>query len=273
MSDPVSMVALGAALGGVAGKVAERTWDSAERWLSNRFGSHAPAARGQAQANAADFVQMLTDRVRTLEEERAIDATKVAEAERHPQFSALLQDTLLGAAQTDDKQKHALLADVVALRLASGAETTASLAAPLAASAVARATGRQLRMMGLMCLIEEIRPKYIDSEEHFRSWLGMTLRPFTDYDFYKIDALHLAALACVTFDPTSQRDLSMILGFKAVLLIGRLADLTGVEGFTELQGNWDEGLAGVQLTSVGSIIGGLVFNQMTGAKLQLPNWP
>lgn len=273
MSDPVSIIAVAAAVGGMAGKVAERTWDSAERWLSNRFGSHALAVRNQAQANSAEFVQILADRVRVLEERREIDASAVEETERHPQFSALLQDTLLSAAQTNDREKHAILADIIALRLASDAETTAALAAPLAASAVARATSRQLRLMGLVCLIDEIWPSKGSTKEHFREWLSQMLEPFNDYEFYTMDALHLAAVACITFDPRSGRDLSTILNLKAVLLLKELVDLTNVRGFPDLQSNWDEGLAGVQLTSVGSIIGGLVFNQLTGATLQLPKWP
>ncbi len=271
--DSVSIAAVAGAFGGVAGKVAEKTWDSAEKWLSARFGSHAPAVRVKAGANAAQFVQLLAERVRVLEEASELSAATVECAVQHPQFSAMLHDALLNAAQTDDSSKHGLLADIVAVRLAADAESTVALASPLAVTAVSRATPRQLHLLGLICVVGEIRPKRLGSEVHFRQWLTAVLKPFQHFQFYKIDALHLAALAATTFDPTSQRSLSAILNFKGVLLLINLVTFETVPGFLELQGNWDEGLAGVQLTSVGSIIGGLVFNQLSGARLQMPKWP
>lgn len=273
MSDPLSVVAVAAAVGGLASKVAEKTWDSAERWLGDRFGTHASSVREQARTNTAEFVLMLAERVRALEDRRQVDASTLKSAERHPQFASLLQDTLLNAAQTDDRAKHALLADIIAVRLASGSETTAALASPLAGSAVARATSRQLQMLGLMCVVDELRPKRLDSAEHFRSWLSMVLAPFAGFEFQRIDALHLVALSCIAFHTSSERDLSSVLNMKAILLLHQIVDFEGVYGFRELQGNWDEGLAGVQLTSVGSIIGGLVFNRQAGASLELPEWP
>jgi hypothetical protein len=46
-------------------------------------------------------------------------------------------------------------------------------------------------------------------------------------------------------------------------------DITAVEA---LQINWNMGLAGVALTSVGSIVGGLAFDQITGWKSGMPMW-
>ena len=39
-----------------------------------------------------------------------------------------------------------------------------------------------------------------------------------------------------------------------------------------LQISWDFGLAGVRLTSVGSIVGGLVLGQLKGKDYGLPDW-
>jgi hypothetical protein len=37
MPDPVSMIALGAAIGGAAGKFVEKAWDSGEKWAASRL--------------------------------------------------------------------------------------------------------------------------------------------------------------------------------------------------------------------------------------------
>src|SRR5712671_355975 len=126
MPDPASLVALGAAIGGAAGKLAERTWDSSERWLRERFGSHSKEVKERARTNTAHFIERLILRVEALEHQHKI-RDKQADAQTHPEFSALLQRSLLNAAQTEDKIKQDLLAGLVASRLASNAETTLAL--------------------------------------------------------------------------------------------------------------------------------------------------
>ena len=75
MPDPISLVAFGAAIGGAAGKFAERAWDSADRWLAERFGSHAAEAQARARLNAGAFVSELAAKISNLETEQRIDAS------------------------------------------------------------------------------------------------------------------------------------------------------------------------------------------------------
>ena len=159
MVDPLSLIAAGAAVGGLASKVAEKAWDSGERWLREKFGSHADEAQEQARENAAKFVHQLAVRVAVLEKQRELDQVKIADAQRHPQFSALLQQTILNAAKTKDDDKLDLLARLVATRLTANAETTFALASDLASDAIARSTRRQLELMALCCFLDEIRPR------------------------------------------------------------------------------------------------------------------
>ena len=56
MADPHSLIAAGAVVGGLASKIAEKAWDSGERWLRERFASHAAEAQEQAYENAAKFI-------------------------------------------------------------------------------------------------------------------------------------------------------------------------------------------------------------------------
>jgi len=49
-------------------------------------------------------------------------------------------------------------------------------------------------------------------------------------------------------------------------------DFKHVSILDTLQSNWDGGLAGVQLTSVGSIVGGLSLSQIMGEDFGPPDW-
>jgi hypothetical protein len=276
MTDPLSLVVAGAAIGGLASKVVEKTWDSGERWLRERFGAHTEEAREQARENAAKFVYQLATRVAELEKHHMLKEENVSETQRDPQFSSILQQTILNSAKTSDDKKHDLLARLVADRLASKSETTLALASDLASDAITRSTRRQLELMALCCFLDEIRPREpIPTAAAYHKWLAINLRPFEDFEFVEVDASHLVAIACATYDPASKRSLSVLLMFKAgTHLIEQLFedDFRHIPIIDTLQIGWDSGLAGVRLTSVGSIVGGLSLSQIKGKDLGLPDW-
>jgi hypothetical protein len=276
MTDPLSLVAAGAAIGGIASKVVEKTWDSGERWLRERFGSHAVEAREQARENAAKFVHQLAVRVAVLEKHHMLKQEKVSDTQQDPQFSSLLQQTILNSAKTSDDKKHDLLARLVAARLASSAETTGALASDLASDAIARSTRRQLELMALCCFLDEIRPRDpIPTAADYHEWLGIQLRPFENFEFVEVDARHLVAIACASYDPASTRTLAVVLLFKAgIHLVKQLHDddFRHIPIIDTLQISWDIGLAGVRLTSVGSIVGGLSLSQIKGTDVGPPDW-
>jgi hypothetical protein len=215
MPDPISLIALAAAVGGVAGKFAEKTWESSERWLSERFGSHAAAAREQARENAADFVRQLARHIKALEDGHSVDQHQINASATHPQFSSLLQRSVLNAAETDESEKHNLLAQLIAIRLRSSAETTLALASQLASDAIAHSTRRQLTLMAIRCFFEEIRPRKGLTFLQYKGWIEICLDPFAEFEFHVIDAKHLVAIACATYDPTSLQDLGSMLAMKA----------------------------------------------------------
>lgn len=121
MPEPLSSI-LTAAGGAVASEVAKKTWHSAERWLREKFGSHAVAIQDCARENATAFVHQLAVRVAILENRNELKESAATDAESDPQVSSLLQKSLLNSAKTGDAQKHELLAHLVAARLASNAE-------------------------------------------------------------------------------------------------------------------------------------------------------
>jgi hypothetical protein len=271
MSDPLSLVALGAAIGGAAGKVAEKAWDSAAEWLRARFASHSEATQARAKANAANFVNELARATKALEDDGRIDEEVLREAQSHPQFSLLLQQALLGAAQTDDVEKHRLLSHVVATRLASASESTLALATSMACEAVSGATHRQLHLMGLLAFLHDVRPRDSLRPGTHCAWLDAVLKPFEDVEFHEIDALHLVALGAASYDPTSERGLLLLLCMKVRIQYDEHAfDESRAYGVLDVW--WREGLSGVQLTSVGLLVGGLVFDEVRGAQVGLPKW-
>ena len=122
MSDPLSLVAPGAAVGGATGKFVKKAWDSGERWITNYFSDHRPNAIAQAQANSLEFVQELATRVKRLKEKGSVSKEQLEAAQEQPDFSVALQKAMLTAAQTSDSQKHQLLAVILSERLQSSTD-------------------------------------------------------------------------------------------------------------------------------------------------------
>jgi len=282
MADPLSLIALGAAVGGAAGKFTEKAWDAGERWLKQFFRDHAPAANEAAQVNSARFLLELAQRIKILEDSQRVSGDTIDSAQDNPQFSVILQRAILGASQTENSEKHRLLAQLVAERLAVPPESTFALAVKLACDAVAVLNSAQLRLLALAVALHEIRPRAPMPADDYRQWLDGLLAPVLspylhDHAEYKeIDVLHLSALGCVTYDRTSERALEWVLSIKNGLFKGGFA--FDYPSFKEsdlgwyLDHIWVEGFAGVSLTSIGSVIGGLVFDELSGVRVGHPHW-
>jgi hypothetical protein len=239
--------------------------------LHEKFGSHEAEAQQHARKNAAGFVSEFRIQLEILESKKSVNPEKLAETQKHPQFSALLQQTILNAAQTDSEAKYRLLAKLIALRLASSSENTITLASQLASDAISRSTSGQLKLMALYCFLEDIRPRSTLASSGYRKWIGIHLKPFIDFEFDEHEVWHLVAIACASFAPPSERNLELLLQMK-----GGLQCLeTTFEGIPEvevLQISWNLGLVGVHLTSVGSIVGGLALGQINGTDYGMPDW-
>lgn len=138
--EPVSLIALGAAIGGASGKFVEKAWDSGEKWIRSYFKDHKENAQKQATENSKDFLNELAQRVKQLEDQKTVSKEKIDQAQDHPDFSAFLQKALLTSAQTDSKDKHKLLARLVSERLTSEPESVFSLASKMACDALSFAS-------------------------------------------------------------------------------------------------------------------------------------
>jgi NAD(P)-dependent dehydrogenase (short-subunit alcohol dehydrogenase family) len=271
MPDSVSMILTVAAAGGAAGKVAEIALGGGVKWLTERFGTHAKVVREQAEKNASGFVQALAERVAKLEERKGLTAQMVEENQKHPQFARILQQALLNAAETSDRDKHNFLAHLVASRLTAKPETTQALAAKLAADAIVNCTRRQFELLALAFVLNEVRPAHKLDPTDFEEWLEVHLHFFDNFDFHEIDARHLVALNCITYNPTSERGLETLLQMKnGGKTVGHaLLHLPFLQG---IKTDWDFGMAGVSLTSVGSVVGGIAHAELNGIDAGPPVW-
>ncbi len=158
MVDPLSLIALGAAVGGATGKFVEKAWDSGERWITSYFADHHPKAVAQAQANSADFLNELATRVKSLEDCGSVTKEQIEAAQEHPDFSVSLQKAMLTAAQTEDHQKHQLLARTLADRLGAKPEGMRAMASKMALDAIGYMTPAQLKLLGLVADLLYVNP-------------------------------------------------------------------------------------------------------------------
>jgi len=66
--EPLSIIAIGAAVGGAAGKFVEKAWDSGEKWIQSYFKDHKEVAQKKATENTMEFLNELAQRVKQLED-------------------------------------------------------------------------------------------------------------------------------------------------------------------------------------------------------------
>ena len=266
MPDPLSLVALGAAVGGAAGKLVEKAYDSGERWLQNFFRDHQPKALEVATENARDFLSSFACRVRLLEEQNTVPKERIEDAQNWPESLVLIQKALLSAAQTNNQVKHQVLAELVATKLERPPEDTLSLATQRACETVASLTINQLNILGLQATALFNRPESKLDELAYHEWLVEALAPFLDVEIGHMDIPHLEALSCL------QRQTFLALDFTTARKHLNGGDFDWIK-FKECETGrkfsklWDgrHGLASVKLTSIGYLIGQTIIKICDGS--------
>lgn len=270
MTDPLSLVALGAAIGGASGKFVEKAWDSGERWITNYFSDHRPKAIAQAQANSFEFIQELATRVKALEETGCVSKDQIDAAQEQPDFSIALQKAILTAAQTSDSQKHQLLAIILSERLQSNTDSLRALASKMAIDVIAFMTPNQLKLLAISADLLCVNPSSPLSREQFTQWFDTRFSIYQELTFTNLDLLHLESISCLKQTAFLSRDLSAILSQKAngnldqALLVSKLGK--------HIQVLWGQGLQAVDLTSVGQLIGVSTSDLLSGGATSFSGW-
>jgi len=281
MVDPGS-IAIGAAIGGAAGKFVEKAWSQGEKWITSYFKDHAPEAIEKAQQNSLEFLSELAKRVKNLEEQGEQEKKIIEESLNQPDFSALLQKAMMSSAQTEDKQKHALLAKLVANRLTVETESMFALASRQACDAVSMLTINQMKILGLLIFKDRVQqspfPPVNMSQEEFNKWyveyLTDNMQLYQDLTISRLDMVHLGALSCISILGISVRDhLRHILWPKKES--GVTFDIklfTSTELGKKMEELWESHLNGVSPTSIGELIGIYVSDMLRNTTTSLEGW-
>jgi len=276
--EPLSIIAIGAAVGGAAGKFVEKAWDSGEKWIQTFFKDHKEVAQQKATENTMDFLNELAQKVKQLEESKQISQEKINSAQDHPDFSALLQKALLTSAQTDNKDKHVILARLVSERLKTEPESILALGSKMACDAISYATANQLMILGLAVNFYDVRPNPYPplgvNETNFQEWLDnwliTRLKPYQNITFRPIDITHLESLSCLKVNTFIRRGLNDM--FKKDNLSYDFEKMKDVTLKTSMKKVWDEGLQKIDLTTVGQIIGVSVSDLLTNTTTTFDGW-
>ncbi len=272
MTDPLSLIALGAAIGGAAGKFVEKAWDSGEKWITSYFENHHEKSQEKAKQNTLSFLTDLAKRVESLEKEKIISSERIASSQEHPDFSVVLQKAMISASQTDRQEKHQLLSRLVAERIKASPESIIALASKMACDAISYATSHQLKILGLTTNILYIGPDKKLTKDQYDGYLKKMINPFMDLKIGKLDFLHLESLSCLKVLTFLGRDLKQIITRK-------VEEDFDYNKFTEgsigkfLIDIWNkQRLSTIELTSIGQIIGIMVSDQVTGTSTSMVGW-
>ncbi len=277
--EPLSLIALGAAIGGGTGKFVEKAWESGEKWIQSYFKDHKENAQKQASINSLDFLNELAHRVKQLEDEKKVSKEKIDQAQDHPDFSAFLQKALLTSAQTENKDKHKLLARLVSERLSAEPESVFSLASKMACDALSFISVNQILLLGLLTNLYTIRPSPFppvgltpdNFQDWMDSWITKRLLPYKNLRIGNRDLTHLESLSCLKINHLIGRDLNQIysfVDFKFDFNLLKTGELK--ENIKKL---WNESeLQAIDLTTTGEIIGVLSSDMISNTKTSFDGW-
>lgn len=270
MTDPFSLIALGAAVGGATGKFVEKAYDSGQKWIATYFADHKPKAVEKAQENSADFLRQLADRIKILEDQNVATREQIETAQDHPDFSVALQKALLTAAQTDNREKHHLLARILADRLTAPAEGMQAMASKMACDAIGFMTPNQLKLLGLVTALFYVGPTNQLNEGTYSIWLLGRFNPYMSTNFQNLDLLHLESLSCLKYSHFLTRDLAQVLSEKNKGVFDKAFTESPLGAHIKIL--WEQGLKSVDLTSVGQLIGVDMSDLLSGTSTSFTGW-
>jgi hypothetical protein len=281
--EPLSIAVISGAVGGIAGKFAEKAWGTGQKWISSYFKDHAPKAIEKANENSLDFLAQLAQRVKTLEQQGEQNKRLIEDSLDHPDFSVLLQKAMISSAQTSDKQKHEILARLVSDRLTKESESLFALSSQLACDAVPKLNVRQMKILGLLNTLFLVRPhpfppSHIVQENQilniwFIQWLTQRLHVYQDLTINNMDFLHLESLSCVKWDPIVSRNLEKALSFPEES--GFKFDYKGfceTEVGKKVEELWKAALQHAIPTTIGQVIGVYASDMLSDTTTSFDGW-
>lgn len=271
MSDPIIV----SAATGVASGLATVWSMEAVAWVKSYFNDHHPSAVQKAQQNTSDFIIELSNRVIQLEN-KGLDLKNVLE---DPEFSSALQKAVIASSETENKEKHQLLAEVLANRLTSQNESREALLAKMSLNIIPFLTAEQLKLLSLIALFHSLYPTDTLTPIEFQIWLTQMFAPYWDMTIDNKDIVYLESLACLKTENIGMKLQSnpIIIELKYKLIeknYGVEVDTSFYKssGFNKLEVFWNTCMLTTDLTSVGRFIAINTLNLKGNIPIPLTNF-
>ncbi|MFH1011750.1 MAG: LPO_1073/Vpar_1526 family protein [bacterium] len=198
----------------------------------------------------------------------------------HPSTSLLIQKAMVSAAVTDNDDRHEILSELIAQRLTAGADDMIALVGSAACDVVNSLASRQIRLLGLLALLWEIKPteepEIVDQGEYdaYVSQYWMSRSQFLEdlHDVGKFDVWHLTALSCMFYTSGYHDILDMLsLPVKPKQMKPTESHIKKALWWNDFEKVWNIGLAYSSPTTTGILIGTLYHDGLYQTRTEL-NW-
>lgn len=275
--DSVTTSLISGAAGGLAGKIGEL----GIKWIGDYFGSHGKEAMKKAEINYENFVMRLAKRVDQLESDLPPkEKLKFEEALKSPDTTYLIRSACISASITDNDDRHSILSELISQRMLAGTDDLIALVGQSASDIVNHLSSKHIRILGLLATLHYVKPELpgvlsqLDLEQDIIPSFWSRLELFIkDINYNENDLLHLDAVSSIKFNPQLHSDLIEILSLSDMNL-GFKVNSKIFENFSwweKLKELWEKGYGGIQLTTIGILIGVLYHDSLIGEKTNL-NW-
>lgn len=272
------MITLGAAVGGATGKFVEKVWDSGEKWIESYFKDHKVNVQKKASENSLSFLNELAKKVQLLEEENKISRLKLEEVQDQPDFSSILQKAILSSSVSESKEKHIVLADLVAKRILAESDSVFSMASKLACESIEYLTVNQLKILGISTLLFKIRPELVIGnnfnqdayQKVIDAWLIEKLGFFSGLNIEPLEFTHMQSLSCLSYIEAIQTDLNSLFDYQSYKYI--FLKNFDVPIKNEVLEYWKNGLSSIVLSSTGQVVGASIVDFYTKRTTSFKEW-
>lgn len=272
MIEPVTVASsagklvLGKAASTAGGKFVDKAYKSASKWLKDKFGKHSQKVQKKAKQNTESFLEKAGKSVKLTIQNSQNNPISIQIIDKNfsdPDFSAVLQESVIASARTSSEEKHELLARIISERVLSKPNRVVPLVSSMAIKAVKDLSSKHLYFLGLCSLIYDIRPRNLPQnlpkeplEQVATEWWSRRLKNILPkaQKLNDIDIRHLESVNCIKYESFIGRDLVKIMqnGFGEW---NAESFLDNYESSKKLKKLFEETIQKLRLTSLGSIIG------------------
>lgn len=152
----------------------------AYRWVARRFQDANPEVKERIVKNARDFGERLNRVGKEVAAESRENERAMESAGTEVSVTAMVQDAVEIAVETDDPEKHEYLARMVVMRMLTENESNLAISIRLACEATRNLTRKHLHTLGLLVLFGSFPGEEELTLEAYSEWLEKCFHPFED---------------------------------------------------------------------------------------------